>query len=228
MMLVPSAALSHSPAMSIPRTIVAAVFAVPLGAAAAPHDYRLDPVHTQIIASASHLGFSQSGGRLRIKEGWFRIDPDDWSTAQVDVTIDVGSIDFGDAAWNDKLRSREFLDTAHYPTAHFISDRVEKAGDKAAVAHGKLTLLGTTRPLDLAITLNRIGVHAYTLRWTAGFSASAQLKRSDFRMTKYLPDVGDEVSIRIQAEGQRDGDARSKTEHAQDASSGAHPTELRK
>jgi polyisoprenoid-binding protein YceI len=192
------------------RSIVAAAFAVPLAATAAPHDYRFDTVHTQIVVSASHLGFSQPSGRLHVKSGWFRFDPDDWSNARVEAAIDTASIDFGDAAWNEKLRSREFLDTAHYPTARFVSERVEKTGEKTAVAHGKLTLLGVTRPLDLAITLNRVAVHAYTLKWTSGFSATAQLKRSDFRMDRYLPDVGDEVGIRIEAEGQRDDEAEAK------------------
>jgi polyisoprenoid-binding protein YceI len=214
MMLVAAAPLSHSLLMFAARAIVAALF-VPLTAVAAAHDYRFDTVHTQVVASASHLGFSQPGGRLRVKSGWFRFDEDDWSTAQVEVTIDTASIDFGDAAWNDKLRSREFLDVAHYPSARFVSTRVEKTGEKSAVAHGKLTLLNTTGPLDLAITLHRVGVHAYTLKWTAGFSATATLKRSDFRMTKYLPDVGDEVCIRIEAEGLRDGDAKANNAEAQ-------------
>jgi len=225
MKLVPVTPLSHSLAMSIARAVAVFTLALPLAAFAAPRDYRLDAVHTQVTVSVSHLGFSHPGGRLRVKSGYFRFDPDDWSSAQVDATLDTASIDFGDAAWNDKLRSREFLDAVHYPTARFVSERVEKTGEKTGVAHGKLTLLGITRPLDLAITFNRIGVHAYTFKWTAGFSANAQLKRSDFRMTKYLPDVGDEVSIRIEAEGVRDKDAQADAEHVQDPASTAHPTE---
>ncbi|MBS0584257.1 MAG: YceI family protein [Proteobacteria bacterium] len=211
--------------MSTTRAIAAVILAAPLTAAAAAHDYRFDTVHTQITASASHLGFSQPGGRLHVKSGWFRFDEDDWSGAQVDVTIDTASIDFGDAAWNDKLRSREFLDVAHYPSARFVSTRVEKTGEKTGIAHGKLTLLGTTRPLDLAITLHRVGVHAYTLKWTAGFSATATLKRSDFRMTKYLPDVGDEVGIRIEAEGLRDKDAQAGAAPAEPSANPEKPTE---
>lgn len=223
MMLVRAALLSHSPSMSITRAILV-IAVLPATAAAAAHDYRLDPVHTQVTASVSHVGFSQPGGRLHVKEGRFRFDPDDWSRASVEAVIDAASIDFGDAAWNEKLRSREFLDAAHYPIIRFAAERVEKTGERTAVAHGRLTLLGVTRPLDLAITFHRIGLHPYTLKWTAGFSAAAQFKRSDFRMSKYLPDVGDEVSIRIEAEGQRD-DARNPAGAARDAGSASQPTE---
>ncbi len=225
MVLVPVTPLSHSPAMISVRTLAALALAAPLAVSAAPTDYRLDPVHTQVTASVSHLGFSQPGGRLHVKSGFFRFDADDWSSAQVEATIDASSIDFGDAAWNDKLRSREFLDTAHYATARFVSERVEKTGDRTGIAHGKLTLLGVTRPLDLAIRFNRIGVHAYTLKWTAGFNATARFKRSDFRMTKYLPDVGDEVSIRIEAEGVRDKNAQDEAGRVQDPASTSRPTE---
>lgn len=206
------------------RAIAAVFFFASLGAVAAPRDYRFDAVHTQIAVSASHLGFSQSGGRLHVKSGFFRFDADDWSSAQIDAVIDTASTDFGDAAWNEKLRSREFLDVAHYPTARFVSTQVEKTGDKTAIVRGKLTLLGVTRPLDLTVTFNRAGVHAYTLKWTAGFSAVTQFKRSDFRMTKYLPDVGDAVSIRIEAEGVRDNDAKEQAERAE-PSVPATPTE---
>ena len=177
-------------------------------ASAAPRDYRFDTVHTQVFFSTSHLGYSHPSGRLRVSAGFVRFDADDWKTAQVDVTVDVASLDMGDAAWNDKLRSREFLAAERYPTARFVSKSVEKTGERSGVVHGALTLLGATRPLDLAVTFNKAGVDPYTFRSTIGFSASASLKRSAFGMVKYLPDVGDVVDLRIEVEGLRDRDAQ--------------------
>lgn len=182
-----------------------------LGATAAvaePRDYRFDTVHTQLFFSTSHLGYSHPSGRMHVSGGFIRFDADDWKTAQVDVTVDVASLDMGDAAWNEKLRSREFLAADRYPTARFVSKTVEKTGERSGVAHGTLTLLGATRPLDLALTFNKAGVDPYTFRSTIGFSASASLKRSAFGMSKYLPDIGDVVDIRIEVEGLRDRNAR--------------------
>ena len=188
--------------------LAAALLAAP--AVAGTSDYRFDLVHTQIFFSVSHLGFSHPAGRLHVKSGYFRFDPDDWSTAQVDAVIDAASVDMGDAAWNDKLHSHEFLAAQRYPTAHFVSTRVEKTADKTGIVHGKLTLLGVTRPIDLRVSFNRAGVHAYSFKYVAGFSASAKFKRSDFGMSKYLPDVGDEIELRIEAEGLRDKDAQGQ------------------
>jgi polyisoprenoid-binding protein YceI len=175
-------------------------------------DYRFDPVHTQVLFGVSHLGFSQPQGRLHVKSGFIHFDESDWTGAKVEAVIDVTSLDMGDAAWNAKLRSWEFFGADKHPTAQFVSDNVEKTGERNGIAHGRLTLLGVTRPLDLAVTFNRAGMDSYSLHYTAGFSATATLKRSDFGMKKYLPDVGDEVTIHIEAEGLRD---RSAQEQAQ-------------
>ncbi len=178
-------------------------------------DYVLDPVHTQIYACASHMGFSTPCARFKIKSGSFRFDDGDWTTAQVDATVDTTSLDLGDAVWNAKVRSWEFLETGKYPDAHFVSRSVEKAGENSGIVHGVLTLRGVTRALDLNVTFNRAGLDPYDLRYTAGFAATATLKRADFGMTKYLPDIGDTVQIRIEAEGLRGKPAPVQTAPAQ-------------
>jgi polyisoprenoid-binding protein YceI len=187
------------------RSVFALAIAAPALCATTAHatDYVLDPVHTQVYACASHMGFSMPCARFRIKSGFFHFDDGDWSTAKVDAIVDAASLDLGDAAWDAKVRSWEFLETGKYPEAHFVSQSAEKAGDKSAVVHGALTLRGVTHKLDLSVTFNRAGLDPYDLRYTAGFAATATLKRSDFGMTKYLPDIGDAVQIRIEAEGLR-------------------------
>jgi polyisoprenoid-binding protein YceI len=200
----------------------AALLIAPTLSVAAAHDYRFDTVHTQVLLNVSHLNFSRSTGLLHVKSGALHFDRDDLSTASVDVLIDSTSIDMGDAGWNDKLRSHEFLASERYPTLHFVSTSVTKIDDKKAVVHGKLTLTGMTRAIDLNISFNREGIDPYSLKWTAGFSATASLKRSDFGMSRYLPDIGDTVDIRIEAEALRDKDA---AEQAAQATAPTNPTE---
>jgi polyisoprenoid-binding protein YceI len=145
-----------------------------------------------------------------VKTGYIQFDAGDWSRAKVDATIDTTSLDLGDDAWNRRLRSSEFLHVEKFPTARFVSERVEKTGEHAGVAHGTLTLLGVTHPLDLKVTFNRTALEPYSLQYTAGFSADAKFKRSEFGMKKYIPDIGDEVSVHIEAEGLRGADAKGQ------------------
>ena len=192
----------------IRKFVVLLISAAPAWVSAS--DYRFDPVHTQVLFSVSHLGFSRPQGRLHVKSGFIHFDENAWPDAKVEAVVDTASLDMGDAAWNAKLRSWEFFGADKNPTAKFVSSSVEKTGERSGVVHGQLSLLGVTRPVDLALTFNRAGMDSYSLHYTAGFSATATLKRSDFGMKKYLPDVGDEVAIRIEAEGLRDRSAQEQ------------------
>lgn len=167
-----------------------------------PASFRIDPVHSQIFFSASHDGYTNPMGRMHVKEGSFRFDADDWSTASVEATIDIGSLDMGDEGWNKKLLS-SYFDVSNHPTAHYVSTRVEKTGAKTGVVHGRLTLLGRTLPVDLQLTFNRAALNGFTLHYVAGFSADAEFKRSKFGMTRQLKDVGDDVKVHLEIEGDR-------------------------
>jgi polyisoprenoid-binding protein YceI len=190
------------------RVVLPAMLATCMSAHAT--NYRFDSVHTQVFFSASHLGLSNPLGRVRVNSGYIRFDAGDWSGAKVDASIDTASLDMGDAAWNRRLRSSEFLDVEKFPSARFVSDTVEKTGDRTGIAHGKLTLLGITRPLDLHVTFNRSALEPYSLQYTAGFSAEAKFRRSEFGMKKYIPDIGDEVTVHIEAEGLRGADTKGQ------------------
>ena len=191
--------------LAVPALLAASTLAF-----GAPSDYRFYMAHTQIFFSVSHLNYSHPMGRMHVKGGYFSFDPDDWSSAKVDVTIDIASLDMGDEAWSNKMRSA-FFDVTTYPTAHYVSTKVEKTGERTGVVHGNLTLLGKTHPVDLQLTFNRAAADGYSMRFIAGFAATAAFKRSTFGMTRSLPDNGDDVSIHIEAEGIRDGDAQKQT-----------------
>ncbi|MBL8299746.1 MAG: YceI family protein [Rhodanobacteraceae bacterium] len=176
-------------------------------AAAAIDAWRIDPVHTQILFSIDHQGFNQALGLIRASEGRLHLDPEDWSTARLEVTIDMNSLLLGDAKWEEAVRSWRFLDTRRWPQARFRSLRVERSSDGRGSAHGELELHGHTRPLSIEFRLNKLANDPYAFKRTAGFSATARLKRSEFGMDKVLSAVGDTVELRIEAAFVRDRDA---------------------
>jgi polyisoprenoid-binding protein YceI len=188
-----------------------AVLCLPALALAAPETYRFDPVHSQVWFSADHQRFSRPQGRLRIKEGWFQFDPKDWSSARVDVAIDLATLDLGDAKWNETAKSGQFLDVARWSSAHYVSRSIEQKDAAHGIVHGDLTLHGETRPIDLAFTLNRIGNDPYAFKQKAGFSAIATLQRFDFGMTRFKDVVADAIELHFEIEGIRDGGAATTT-----------------
>ncbi|MCU0754943.1 MAG: YceI family protein [Xanthomonadales bacterium] len=178
---------------------VAALIATP--ALAEPLSYSFDKVHTQVHASVSHLGFSNSTARFHVKDGSFTFDPADLANAKVDVTIAADSIDLGDKTWKDHLSGAKWFDFAGFPEIRFVSTKVEPGAGKSFKIHGELTLKGVTQPVTLDATLNGNGPHPFSKKPAAGFSATASFKRSDFGMAEYVPAVGDEVTVRIEVEG---------------------------
>ncbi|MBB5209442.1 polyisoprenoid-binding protein YceI [Chiayiivirga flava] len=192
--------------MALPCLLAAA------GAFAKPQHYELDPVHTRIVFAIDHLGFSKSLGTFSHPSGSLWFDPDDWRSARVDVTVDIASLDLGDAKWRERMFKRDYFDLDDHAQARFVSTAVEPTGDTTARVHGNLTLRGTTLPLSLDVTLNRHGRNPLTLRTTAGFSATATLKRSDFGMDDNLRTVGDAVELRIEVEASRKRATRDESD----------------
>ena len=177
--------------------------ASPTVLAAEPQTWILDPVHTQIVFFADHLGFSHGIGRLRIKQGWFQFDAEDWSTARADVVIDMGSLDMGDVGWTKKVGGNAFLDTADSPTAHFIGNRLEKKSANSGILHGELWMRGKHQTVDLDVSFNGLGNDPYAFKTKAGFTATTTLNRFDFGMTSFRDVVAGPVELRIEVEGIR-------------------------
>ena len=173
------------------------------GASAATDSYHIDPVHSQVVFNVEHNGFSRSFGRLHISDGTIRFDPDDWSKSSVYATIDLASIDMGDAAWNQAVSGASLLDVGHARTAHYTSASVEKRSDDEGVVHGTFTLRGISHPLDLPFRVNRVGKTIYGMHTVAGFSANVLLDRTAYGMTSNKNSVGTGVNVWLEIEAIR-------------------------
>lgn len=169
--------------------------------AARAEEFAVDPVHTRVMVAVGHAGFSQALGTVSGTTGRVSIE-DGWNGAQVDATVPLDALDFGDAAWNRAVRG--LLDVDRYPTVRFVSERIDVRDDRHAEVCGRLTLRGVTRPLCLDATLNAVKRHPMPpFRRTAGFSASARLDRFDYGVDDWPSVIGREVEIRIELEASR-------------------------
>lgn len=202
------------------RTCLAALAAAvllsgPLPLLAGTARYALDPVHTRVLFEVSHAGFSQALGTVSGSDGSLEFDPDDWSSARLEVRVPLQRLDLGDTDWNRATLARNLLDAADWPEAHFVSERVEPLAGDRFVVHGRLSLRGVTRPLALEVQFNALRRHPMPpFRRTAGFSARATLSRSAFGIDAWPSMIGDQVQLRIEAEAVR---SRSAPEPGQAA-----------
>ena len=193
-------------------TALLALFASGQAFAAGAQTWVLDPVHTQIVFFADHLGFSHGIGRLKIKQGWFVFDAEDWTTARADVVIDMDSLDMGNADWTAKVAEPAFLNSAKSPTARFIGNTLEKTTANSGILHGELWLRGIHRDVDLDVTFNRQGGDPYAFKTKAGFTATTTLDRFAFGMTRFREVVAGPVELRIEVEGIRSNPKEIETD----------------
>ena len=182
--------------------------ALPLGALAEPMTYQLDPVHTRLLFAVSHAGFSQALGTISGSTGTVRFDPDNWSSAAVSVSVPMKRFDLGDAGWNRAVGAPNLLDVEAHPVATFVSNRVEPRDKQHAKVCGPLTFRGVSHDVCLDVTFNQVKrLSLPPFRRTAGFSATTTISRKAFGMDAWQGVIGDEVGLRIEAEGELGGNA---------------------
>jgi polyisoprenoid-binding protein YceI len=109
-----------------------------------------------------------------------------------------------DPKLDEKLKSETFFDTAKFPKATFKSTAIEVNGEGRAKLAGDLTLHGVTKAVTLDVTFNGAGTPPMTQLYVVGFDAVGTLKRSDFGIKNFVPLVGDEVTLRISCEFDRE------------------------
>lgn len=159
----------------------------------------LDPQHTYVLWQINHLGFSEQAGKW-YASGTLILDKEFLQKTKLNVTIKTADVVTGLPELDKHLQGKLFFDSAQYPTATFVSNKIVAIGKKSAKVSGTLTIRGISKPVTLIVKLNKVDKSPITDKMTYGFSATATIKRSDFGMTTFLPSLGDEVKLDIEAE----------------------------
>lgn len=162
-------------------------------------NYKIEPEHTQVTFSLSHLGFSEFSGQFSGASGTLKIDPTNPAASQLKVTLPVRSIQTTVPELTEKLKGEGWFDAAKFPEATFTASKIAPTGGNAATISGDLTLHGVTKPVTLTVRLIGSGVNPIDKTTTVGFQATGTIKRGDFGIKQYLPALGDEVQLKIDA-----------------------------
>ena len=181
---------------------LAALLGASFAAQAAPVTYKLDPTHTMVLFSWNHFGFSNPTANLGISAGTLVYDEANPAKSSVEVTMPLANLDTHVSALDEHLKKPDFFDAAKYPVVTFKSTRVEPLGGNKFKVTGDLTVHGVTKPVVLDATLNKAGMQPMLKVPAVGFDATGTIKRSDFGVGAYVPNVSDEVQIRITTEAE--------------------------
>jgi polyisoprenoid-binding protein YceI len=212
---------------------LACIFHVMAGVQAQADTYALDPQHTEVRFSWDHLGLSRQGGRFTAAEGTVNFDPAQPNASTVEVKIPIKSIATGVKKLDEHLiTTKDFFDAAAYPAITFKSTQVRMKSDKTGEVDGDLTINGISKPVVLDVVWNFTGEHplqtinpVYAGAFASGFSATTQIRRSDWGVTRSIPYVSDELRITIETEMLRTAESPAAASAAGPVEAPAPPVE---
>jgi polyisoprenoid-binding protein YceI len=168
--------------------------------------WALDPAHSSVDFSVRHMMIAKVKGSFNSFNATIEADPSDLTTANIEFTVDLASVDTRNEDRDNHLRSADFFDVENNPTMTFTSTSIVKTDEGEYDVTGDLTLRGVTRPETFVVTFEGTGKDPWGNE-KVGFNAEGKIKRSEYGLTWNAALetggvlVGDEikVSLEIQA-----------------------------
>ncbi len=120
--------------------------------------WQIDLDRSSLLFSLRHIVVHEIRGRFGKWGGTVTLDPHQLAKSSVRLSINLGSVDTGDAGRDAQIRSPEFFDVGHFPRATFASTEVNLPERANPIVKGRLDLHGFMSDVDLEITRHN--------RWT--------------------------------------------------------------
>ena len=154
--------------------------------------WTIDSTHSHVGFVVRHLMVSKVRGSFADFSGKI-VTAEDILPSTVTASIDLASISTTNEMRDEHLRSAEFFDAETYPTMTYTSSGVRYDGEHFLV-DGELTLRGITKPVTLTVETPAFGPNPHG-GTKAGFSASADINRTDFGVSYNGPIPGGGVAL---------------------------------
>ncbi len=153
------------------------------------------PPAWQVDAAKSSLTFKVSVAN-QIVTGKFpgfgaliRFDPADLAGSSAQITMDTTGIKTNDKTRDAMLLKPAWFNVLDFPQAKFHCDRFVSTGPGKFVCEGKLTIKGSTRPVNLPFTLDIKSNRAF-------MKGTTTIKRLDFKVGEG-PDFASGVPVAL-------------------------------
>ena len=158
--------------------------------------YAVDPAHSNIGFEVKHMGIATVRGAFKTFNG--TIEAAD-SSLTLSGTVELESIDTGDAARDGHLKAPDFFDAEQFPQITFSSASTEVSGDSITL-NGDITIKGATKPITLSGTVLEGGEDPWGNQ-RVGFEVEGSIDRNEFGLTwnQTLPNgnvlIGNDVKL---------------------------------
>lgn len=177
---------------------IAAFFSI---AAFAQTTWNVDPMHSKLSFSITHMGIADIDGLFNKFNVSAVTNKADFSDAVFELTVEVPSINTQIDMRDDHLRSADFFEVEKYPSMTFKSSSISKVSENKYKLNGNLTLHGITKPVSMNLWYRGTIVDEKG-KSTAGFQLTGTIKRSDFNIGPKFPSPILSDEVRVKADGE--------------------------
>jgi polyisoprenoid-binding protein YceI len=143
--------------------------------------WSLDKSHSKVGFSVSHLVITDVDGYFKDYEATVTTNSDDFSSAQVNFSVNTTSI-FTDNEGRDKhLRSDDFFNSEKFPKMTFVGKSMKKTSDNKYKLVGDLTIRDVTKQVELDVKYNGMVKDPWG-NTKAGFKVTGEINRFDYNL----------------------------------------------
>jgi len=140
--------------------------------------WAVDTNHSGVFFVVRHLGLSNVRGRFDVFDATLEVGQD-LGSVSVTAEVELSSVDTNNPDRDAHLRGTDFFDTERHSQMTFRSTSIRGQGDNYELV-GDLTIAGVTKPVTFDVEFNGTEVFPGDQSTHAGFSATGQIKRSDY------------------------------------------------
>jgi polyisoprenoid-binding protein YceI len=144
----------------------------------APGTWAVDKNHSGVFFVVRHLGLSNVRGRFDAFDATLEVGHD-LDGVSVSADVELSSVDTNNADRDAHLRGTDFFEADKHPVMTFRSTSINGQGDNYELT-GDLTIAGITKPVTFDVEFNGSEIFPGDQSTHAGFSATGQIKRSDY------------------------------------------------
>ncbi|MBY0486399.1 MAG: YceI family protein [Flavobacteriaceae bacterium] len=143
--------------------------------------WTIDPTHSEVGFKVKHMMFTNVSGQFDTYDAIITTEDFDFSTASIEFSANIDSINTGNSDRDNHLKSADFFDAEKNPKLTFVSSSLVKKGDDYELT-GELTLHGVTKTVKLETEVSGLLKDPWG-NTKVGLNATGKINRTDFGLT---------------------------------------------
>ena len=144
-------------------------------------NWQLDAAHSEVTFRVRHLVIATVSGKFDKFSSNVSTEGDDFTTANIEFSVETGSVNTGVEARDNHLRSDDFFNSEKFPLMTFKSNAMKRLSGEQYQLDGDLTIRDVTKSVSLQVEFHGTVKDPYG-NFKAAFEVTGAIKRKEFNL----------------------------------------------